>query len=114
MDFDYSPRTKELQAKLLAFFDTYIYPNEKAYHDEIEANTAAGRAICGGVLSRKGQSPGAIRGAKPGAPGCPLRLRCSMHTANTSSPFWSSKANRSCTHRLACWRLPGQCNSKVR
>ncbi len=43
MDFDYSPRTKELQAKLLAFFDAHIYPNEKAYHDEIEANTAAGK-----------------------------------------------------------------------
>jgi acyl-CoA dehydrogenase len=43
MDFDYSPSTKDLQSKLLAFFDAHIYPNEKAYHDEIEANTAAGK-----------------------------------------------------------------------
>ena len=43
MDFDYSPKTKELQAKLLRFMDDYIYPAEDAYHAEIEANTAAGK-----------------------------------------------------------------------
>jgi acyl-CoA dehydrogenase len=43
MDFSYSPRTLELQAKLLRFFDEHIYPNEAAYHHEIEANTAAGK-----------------------------------------------------------------------
>ncbi len=43
MDFDYSPRTKELQAKLRAFMDAHVYPNEQRYHDEIEANTRAGR-----------------------------------------------------------------------
>jgi acyl-CoA dehydrogenase len=43
MDFDYSPRTKELQARLLKFMDDHIYPNEQACHDEIEANTAAGK-----------------------------------------------------------------------
>ena len=43
MDFSYSPRTLELQAKLLRFFDEHIYPNEAAYHAEIEANTAVGK-----------------------------------------------------------------------
>ena len=43
MDFDYSPKTKELQARLLKFMDDYIYPNEKSYKDELEANTAAGK-----------------------------------------------------------------------
>ncbi|MCE3264236.1 MAG: acyl-CoA dehydrogenase [Pseudoduganella sp.] len=38
MDFDYSPRTKELQARLLAFMDQHIYPNEKAFHEEVERN----------------------------------------------------------------------------
>ena len=38
MDFDYSPRTKELQARLLAFIDQHIYPNEKAFHEEVESN----------------------------------------------------------------------------
>jgi acyl-CoA dehydrogenase len=43
MDFSYSPRVQELQAQLLKFFDDHIYPSEKAYADEIEANTAAGK-----------------------------------------------------------------------
>jgi len=43
MDFDYSPKTKELQARLLKFMDEHIYPNEQAFHDEIEANTRAGK-----------------------------------------------------------------------
>jgi acyl-CoA dehydrogenase len=43
MDFDYSPKTKELQARLLKFMDDHIYPNEQAFHDEIEANTTAGK-----------------------------------------------------------------------
>ena len=43
MDFDYSPRTKDFQARLLKFMDDHIYPNEQAFHDEIEANTHAGR-----------------------------------------------------------------------
>ena len=43
MDFSYSPRVQELQAQLLKFFDDHIYPSEKAYAEEIEANTKAGK-----------------------------------------------------------------------
>jgi len=43
MDFDYSPKTKELQIKLQTFMDDYIYPVEGAWHAEIEANTAVGK-----------------------------------------------------------------------
>ncbi len=43
MDFDYSPKTKALQAKLLRFMEDYIYPAEGAHHAEIEANTALGK-----------------------------------------------------------------------
>ena len=43
MDFDYSPRTRELQARLTAFMDRHIYPAEAAYWAEIEANTSAGK-----------------------------------------------------------------------
>ena len=43
MDFSYSPKTQELQAKLLHFMDEHVYPAEQAYHDEIEANTQAGK-----------------------------------------------------------------------
>jgi acyl-CoA dehydrogenase len=42
MDFDYSPKVKDLQKRLIAFMDQNIYPNEKAFHDEIEANRAKG------------------------------------------------------------------------
>ncbi len=43
MDFDFSPKTKQLQGRLQAFMDEYIYPSEAAYHAEIVANTAAGK-----------------------------------------------------------------------
>ncbi len=43
MDFDYSPKTRELQARLLAFMDEHIYPAEKALAGELAANTAAGK-----------------------------------------------------------------------
>jgi acyl-CoA dehydrogenase len=43
MDFDYSPKTKELQARLQAFMDGHIYPAEGAYHAEIAANSNAGK-----------------------------------------------------------------------
>lgn len=43
MDFDYSPKTKELQAKLLQFMDDHIYPAEAAYAVELAANTAVGK-----------------------------------------------------------------------
>jgi acyl-CoA dehydrogenase len=43
MDFSYSARVQELQAQLLKFFDDHIYPSEKAYAEEIEANTQAGK-----------------------------------------------------------------------
>ena len=32
MDFEFSPRTKELQAQLMRFMDEHIYPNEPAYY----------------------------------------------------------------------------------
>jgi acyl-CoA dehydrogenase len=38
MDFEYSDRCKELRAKLLAFMDEFIYPNENAYKDEVDRN----------------------------------------------------------------------------
>ena len=43
MDFGYSPRTQELQARLQRFMDTHIHPHEARYFAEIEANTQAGK-----------------------------------------------------------------------
>ncbi|AET89521.1 acyl-CoA dehydrogenase [Burkholderia sp. SFA1] len=44
MNFDYTPKVAALREKLLAFFDAHIYPNERAYADEIAANRASGNA----------------------------------------------------------------------
>jgi len=43
MEFEYSPRTKELQSQLLRFMDEHIYPAEQRYEDEIADNTKAGK-----------------------------------------------------------------------
>ncbi|HJV62408.1 MAG TPA: acyl-CoA dehydrogenase family protein [Albitalea sp.] len=43
MDFGYSPRTQELQAKVRQFMQDHVYPNEQRYWDELEANTRAGK-----------------------------------------------------------------------
>jgi acyl-CoA dehydrogenase len=43
MDFAYSPRTQELQARLRNFMAEHVTPAEPAYGQEIAANTAAGR-----------------------------------------------------------------------
>lgn len=42
MHFEYTPKVKEMQARLLAFFDQHIYPNEKRFYAEIQANREAG------------------------------------------------------------------------
>jgi acyl-CoA dehydrogenase len=34
MDFDYGPQTKALQARLIAFMDEHVYPNEARYYTE--------------------------------------------------------------------------------
>jgi acyl-CoA dehydrogenase len=43
MDFNYSPRTQQLQARLREFMDAHVYPNEARYAAELEANGLAGR-----------------------------------------------------------------------
>ncbi len=35
MDFDYSPKVQELRARLLAFMQEHIYPNEKLYAESV-------------------------------------------------------------------------------
>lgn len=43
MDFNYSPRTIELQTRLNAFMEEHIYTAETAVLEELQANTAAGK-----------------------------------------------------------------------
>ncbi|MEH6435573.1 acyl-CoA dehydrogenase family protein [Massilia sp. DD77] len=42
MDFAYSSRCEELRTRLLAFMDEHIYPNERAFAEEVARNGAAG------------------------------------------------------------------------
>jgi acyl-CoA dehydrogenase len=44
MNFDYSDKVKSLQARLLAFMDEHVYPNEQRFFEEIAANRAKGDA----------------------------------------------------------------------
>ena len=44
MEFDYSPKVKDMQARLLAFMDEHVYPNERVFFEEIAANRAKGNA----------------------------------------------------------------------
>ena len=44
MDFDYSPKVKQMQAQLLAFMDEHVYPNDNRFFAEIAANRANGNA----------------------------------------------------------------------
>ncbi|MFZ6751461.1 acyl-CoA dehydrogenase family protein [Undibacterium sp. Ren11W] len=44
MDFQYSPKVLALRARLIAFMDEHIYPNEPVFFAEIEANRKAGNA----------------------------------------------------------------------
>ena len=44
MDFEFSSKVKDLQVQLSDFMDEHIYPNETAFHHEIEANRSAGDA----------------------------------------------------------------------
>ena len=43
MDFSHSQKVIDLQQRMHAFFDEYIYPNEHRFHEEVEANTKLGK-----------------------------------------------------------------------
>ena len=42
MDFEHSQRVKDLQARLTAFMDEHVYPNEARFFAEVAANKAQG------------------------------------------------------------------------
>ncbi len=44
MEFNYTPKVQELQARLLKFMDQHIYPNEARFFREIAENRAKGNA----------------------------------------------------------------------
>ena len=42
MDFAYTDKVKAMQAKLIAFMDEHIYPNEHRFHQEVLENRKKG------------------------------------------------------------------------
>ncbi|MEX3957178.1 acyl-CoA dehydrogenase family protein [Trinickia sp. EG282A] len=44
MNFDYTPKVEALRSRLLAFFDEHIYPNERAFIEEVGRNRQNGNA----------------------------------------------------------------------
>ncbi|PMS35961.1 acyl-CoA dehydrogenase [Trinickia symbiotica] len=44
MNFDYTPKVEALRSRLLAFFDEHIYPNERAFIEEVARNRQNGNA----------------------------------------------------------------------
>ncbi|PTB19325.1 acyl-CoA dehydrogenase [Trinickia symbiotica] len=44
MNFDYTPKVEALRSRLLAFFDEHIYPNERAFIEEVARNRRNGNA----------------------------------------------------------------------
>jgi acyl-CoA dehydrogenase len=42
MDFDFTPRMKELQARVTRFMDQHVYPVEYRHHEEVEENRRKG------------------------------------------------------------------------
>ena len=62
MDFDYSPRTKELQAQLLRFMDEHIYPAEAALPRRDRGQHRGRQALDAAAGDRGTQAQGARRG----------------------------------------------------
>ncbi|MDQ1311160.1 MAG: acyl-CoA dehydrogenase, partial [Pseudomonadota bacterium] len=44
MDFEYSPKVKDLQQRVSAFMEEHVYPGEARWHEEVAANRRAGNA----------------------------------------------------------------------
>ena len=36
MDFDFSPKVKDLQKRVQQFMDEHVYPNEDTYHHQVD------------------------------------------------------------------------------
>ena len=62
MDFDYSPRTQELQARLLRFMDEHIYPDEAALLRRDRGQHRGRQALDAAADDRGAQAQGARRG----------------------------------------------------
>ncbi len=63
MDFEVSPRARELQERLHRFMDQHVYPNERCFFDEVESIRRQGNAWVPTRVMEELRS--AARAAKP-------------------------------------------------
>ncbi len=75
MDFEFDARTLELRAQLLEFMDTYIYPNEARFHEQIEAGTPWTRPPLMDELKAKARKAGLWNLFLPHPPAATSRSR---------------------------------------
>ena len=58
MDFVFSQKVRELQTRLTAFMDAHIYPNEKLWHEQIQAGDRWQPTAIVEELKRKARAAG--------------------------------------------------------
>ena len=87
MDFEHSPRVKELQARLATFMDEHVYPNEARFFAEVEANKAQGNGWVPTRVMEEMKAKG-MRGA------IARRMTQSLQTAAQLSHFSEVDATR--------------------
>ncbi len=58
MDFEYSAKTRDLQARLGAFMDAHIYPNEKRFHEEVASGNRWQPVTLLDTLKKKARAEG--------------------------------------------------------
>jgi acyl-CoA dehydrogenase len=58
MDFDFSPKVRDLQARLTAFMDEHVYPNERRFEAEVAAGDRWAPAAIVEELKAKGRAEG--------------------------------------------------------
>ena len=93
MDFDYSPKVQDLQARLTAFMEEHIYPAEAVYHAEVEANRRTGNAWVATRVMEELK-------AKARAAGLPVR--------EDFGDFWRRRPVEPVSTRIPAWRRADQ------
>ena len=111
MDFDYSPKVKELQQRLAAFMDAHVYPNEQRFFDEVDAGDrwqptrlveelkakarrppASGTSSCRSPSAAPGSPTSSTRRCARSWAACTGRPRCSTARRPTPATWRCSSA----------------------
>ena len=58
MDFAYSPKVRDLEARLKAFMDAHVYPNEKRFRAAAIFQGVMARAVAGNAASAQALQTG--------------------------------------------------------